>query len=46
MVEDGKINLEYVCTQENVVDPLTKPMKIVNFKWCTSSMGLKAPNSC
>ena len=46
MVEDEKVNLEKVGTQENVADELTKSVDTTKLKCRTSSMGLKAPNSC
>lgn len=40
MVEDGKVILNKVDTQENVADALTKLVSTHKFRWCSNSIGL------
>jgi hypothetical protein len=44
-IDDQKVIVEKVETLHNVVDALTKPLSIGNFKWFFAYMGLMAPSS-
>ena len=40
VVEEGRILLEKIDIDENTTDMLTKLVRIENFEWCKTSLGL------
>jgi hypothetical protein len=39
-VQRGVVKLQYVGTDENVVDVLTKPLSLVNFEYLRDNLGV------
>ena len=40
MVQKGSIKLQYVCTDEKVVDVMTKPLSQVKFEYLCDKLGI------
>jgi hypothetical protein len=40
MVQRGALKLQYICTDEQVVDALTKPLSCVKFEYFRDNLGI------